>query len=278
MLASVINLARRLDCRAFLGFRLWQFSLLNLRRAFSWFFLLRIMLLHPAMAVRGIRRYRRLVRESLGARLAGTMEWPAVLQKGSAWRERVLIAPGFCLKPYDQSKGGSLCPVGHFNHDCMLLNDARAPFLSNIRQWPTPCRTCGIPPLATLAADIGADIYIMTSAMDIARDVYVPAITGRGARAGLFFLCPYSVEPFTFGLATSGISGSLVEFCRGDCKNHEDWTRADVGYKSEQTSIDKNVWRRVQRRAGHLSHDQNAEKCGGYEKQGHVYRFCSAAK
>ena len=56
---------------------------------------------------------------------------------------------------------------------------------------------------------------------------------------GLFFLCPYSAEPFTFGLATSGIPGTIITFCRGDCSNHEEWTRADLGIKNDQTFIEK---------------------------------------
>ena len=242
MFTAMIKRAARLDAQTFLGFRTWQFSLLNAGRWFPWYFLLRIMVMHPTAAWRGLLRYRRLVRRSPGKEPVGTVPLAALIDKVRQREEPLLIAPGFCLKPYDYEKNRSICPAGHFNHRCILLeNAANTVFQPSV--WPAPCRKCGIATLVKIAAIHSADFYIMTSAIDIAQDVYLPAIRRRGPRLGLFFLCPYSVDPFTFGLAITGIKGALVQFCRGDCQTHAEWTDADRGLKNDQTAVDEKQWR-----------------------------------
>jgi hypothetical protein len=82
----------------------------------------------------------------------------------------------------------------------------------------------------------------MTSAIDIARDLFLPESKSNEECLGLFFLCPYSTEAFTFGLAVSGISGAVITFCEGDCSNHQEWTKADIGIKNEQTFVDSKIF------------------------------------
>lgn len=115
----------------------------------------------------------------------------------------------------------------------------------------------------------------MTSALDIAKDVYVPAIEKKGARCGIFFLCPYSLEPFTFGLATAAIKGALVPFCRGDCKTHEEWTNADVGIKNDQTFVAEESWRAVLAQLEQLKSLRGCKERVVYDFDGHVYRLYS---
>ena len=79
----------------------------------------------------------------------------------------------------------------------------------------------------------------MTSAKDITTDLFLPAIRKKGPRWGIFMLCPYSTEAFSWGLALSGIEGALITFCKGDCLNHEDFTKADIGIKENQTFIEE---------------------------------------
>ncbi|MBN2009053.1 hypothetical protein JW960_06890 [candidate division KSB1 bacterium] len=158
--------------------------------------------------------------------------------------ERLVIAPGFCMKPYDIDAKRCLCPAGHFNHRCLMAE--RSDFIQKAQlEWPLPCSSCDIGTLVHHAARIGADVYIMTSGVDIARDLYLPAAHGTGARLGLFFLCRYSMEAFTWGMLISGMQGAAIPFCMGDCLNHHDFTQADKGIKESQTHVDTNQWQNI---------------------------------
>ncbi len=59
------GLLKRLDDAAFLGFRIWEFSFRSLRRRYALTFLHHIVLRHPANAIAGVSKYRRLVRANL---------------------------------------------------------------------------------------------------------------------------------------------------------------------------------------------------------------------
>ena len=50
-------------------------------------------------------------------------------------RQRLIIAPGFCMKPYDEARQESLCPAGHFNHDCRVF-DEPAMLPADRARWP----------------------------------------------------------------------------------------------------------------------------------------------
>lgn len=232
--ASIFDFAEKLDRRSFLQCRLWMFLLGNLFRIFPHYFFFRIMAPHPCVALSGIKRYRRLVADSRGDELRGTLN-------RNDWDERIespfLIGLGFCLKPMNQENGASLCPAGFFNHRCRLLELSSSVPVDEL-VWPAPCSKCGIAPFIMMAGKIGMDIYIMTSALDIARNVFLPAIKGVGPHHGLFFLCPYSAEPFTFGLAVAQIQAAIVVYNHGNCQNHVEWTLADRGIKKNQTTIE----------------------------------------
>jgi hypothetical protein len=262
-----LPLAAFFDAKSFLSFRLWQFSLQNSFRDYPYYFLFAALLRYPLRSWHGFMHYRQLVRSSHGEPLNGTTSLCDLAR--TVADHRLLIAPGFCMKPYDYEKGRSTCPVGHFNHECRLLNDLTV--LHHKEKWPKPCFTCGIAPLAVRAVDLRADVYIMTSAMDIAKDVYIPALQYRGAVYGLFFLCPYSLEPFTFGLAIAGIKGALITFCKGECKDHAEWTKADVGIKNDQTFLAENVWADVFTQLNKLKFHRSLQK-NDYNFDGHVYR------
>ena len=266
---EILNrLAVYLDKKAFLSYRLWLFSAQNILRFFPYSYFFHAFLRYPHRFIRGVKTYRRLVQQSKGAPLAGTADFEHLLSLNE--KKRFLIAPGFCLKPYDSEKGRSTCPSGHFNHDCSLLNNAE--ILHHKEKWPKPCKQCGIAPLAEKAAQVGADVYIMTSAIDIARHVYLPAMKGDGARYGLFFLCPYSLEPFTFGLATCGMHGVLVTFCHGDCANHMEWTQADIGIKNEQTKIAARDWQNIVDQLKKMKRNRPSQECMEYTLERHIYR------
>jgi hypothetical protein len=229
------KLAEKFDRSNLLNYRLWQFSLLNVFRFFPWYFLFRIMIFHPNKSIKGLLHYRHLVRKNQKQPLNGTAELQEM--KNNFTGNNLLIAPGFCLKPLHPVTKKCLCPAGHANHDCTILSNSEK-FLNDQNPWPKQCESCTIGSFIKLAAPLGARFYIMTSAYDIARDVYLPAIKSKQSTYGVFTLCSYSTEAFTFGLAVSGIKGAMFTFCEGDCENHEEWTEADVGIKDKQTKLD----------------------------------------
>lgn len=240
----LIKLAERLDQKKIFNYRLWEFSLRNLLRFFPYHFVFRILLLHPVRALRGVFKYQKLVKESKGNALLGTKKLENIfhsLKSSSLDFSRFILAPGFCMKPYDEEKGVSTCPVGHFNHRCLVL-EKPSMLLEDQQQWQPPCNDCRLGTLAQFSSKLKANFYIMTSALDIARDLFLPAISGKGAQTGIFLLCPYSTEAFTWGLATSGIDGAIITFCKGDCLNHEDFTKADIGIKGTQTFVEQTVF------------------------------------
>ncbi len=220
------------DSHALSGIRLWQFTMNNVSRDFSWYFLFRSYLRFPLQAAQGFKHYKGLVRQNHPESLTGTLSKNDLfdfLQQNP--QQKFLIASGFCTKPFNIEQQRSICPAGHFNHNCLLIEQLSSSTL------PAPCQQCGIAPLVLAAVKLGADVYIMTSALDIACDLFLPAMRTGEKYMGLFFLCPYSTELFTFGLATAGIRGALVTFCRGACADHFTWTRADKGVKNEQTFV-----------------------------------------
>lgn len=256
-----------MDTYAVLNIRVWEFMWRNITREFPYYVLRQIFIMHPWKACSGLASYSNLVRTFKGHSLNGTLPFENTMKRFSE-QGNPLIAPGFCMKPYDNDTQQSACPAGHFNHRCHLLEKSQE--LPHPDKWPSPCHECGIAPLASAAARIGADFYIMTSAFDIARDVYLPALNGTGSTLGLFFLCPYSTEPFTFGLSISGLQGHLITFCQGDCRNHEEWTRADLGIKNKQTMVDAPTYQKV------LDSVQNTSKKNktfySFHKVGEVYK------
>ena len=273
----MIKLVKWLDRKAFLHFRLWEFSLRNSIRPFPWYFFFRVLLLHPVLSIRGVAIYRQLVRNSEGTPLCGHIplnDIPQLFSMEKSKGYRLVIAPGFCMKPYDQAIEVSTCPSGHGNHRCVVLD--RSTLLSTEqRRWPSPCNTCNIGKLATTAFSLGADFYIMTSALDIARDLFIPAIQGKGARLGIFFLCPYSSEAFTFGLTISNIIGTILTFCTGDCSNHHEFTLADAGIKDQQTFVEHTVFEQFEKalRDAAAARTVFVDGAGKYATVGNVYSY-----
>lgn len=272
---AAIKLANWLDRHEFLGTRLWEFSLRNVVRPFPWYFWLRVLLPHPLTALRGFFAYHRLVRDAEGRALYGSADFAEIRRlffQGKYNPRRFMIAAGFCMKPYDIVGHKSNCPVGRFNHNCFVLENSA--MLSQDRQyWPKPCQGCNIGILAQLGAKLQADFYIMTSALDIARDLFLPATKGDGTHLGIFLLCLYSSEAFTLALATSGIKGSLFTFCSGDCLNHEDFTKADKGFKDKQTFIEESQFESLKQELSAMADASSTGKVKNYKyvKRGNVY-------
>jgi len=217
------ELLRALDRRAFLGFKVWEFAFHSLFRPYGRWFLRSIVARHPRAVWRGLMSYREMVRKSLiggeitpvgGARRQSFVEEAASMGK-------LLLAPGFCQKPFD-------CPAGRFNHRCVAWEGSGP---------PPVCRSCYIFHLGSLALKAGASLYIMTSALDIGRHLLLPSLEERLFTHIIACVCPYSLHPFSLALEICRLQGYVVSFARGACASYADWSRADEGVKPDRTFL-----------------------------------------
>lgn len=206
---------RFLDSRAFLGFRVWEFSFRSLFQPYGLWFLKNVVLRHPLATLRGLLRYRRLVAKGL---LGGAVNFIGSGGDDEIFCEptNLAIAPGYCQKPFN-------CPAGRFSPECLL---------------PQPCpEPCSLKSLIGSGLRLGARVYVMTSALRIGRDLLLPALEKRGPRRILAFVCPYSLHPFALACLICGLEGTILTFAEGACADYEAWLLADKGLKSEQTTI-----------------------------------------
>ena len=168
----VHDLLPRLDAASFLGFNMWEFSYRSLGTEYGLTFLTRILLRHPLSAIAGTVRYRRLQHEiwghgSISLFSEGSEEEFAAQLTGA--KTELLVAVGFCQKPLVPA-----CPARRPNHDCMYLDTLDLESGSETVQ--PACEGCDIRTIGTLALRAGASMHIMTSALDIARDVMIPSV------------------------------------------------------------------------------------------------------
>jgi len=228
----------KLDEKAFLGFQVWDFSFRSLPHRYSSAFLKEIVFRHPLRTLLGLLAYRRLVH---GGRRGGDITH---LFSGAEedFQRRVaegeggfLVAAGFCQKPMRAGHGDE-CPVGRFNHRCLYLAqlDLSQP---EGRSIPPVCQGCEIRAIGTRALRAGADMHIMTSALDIAHDIFVPALERGRFKTAILCVCPYSVQPMALPLLICGIEGFVVQFHSGYCADYSQWSLADRGIKDDRTLL-----------------------------------------
>ncbi len=228
------RLLKWMDDVAFLGFDVWEFSVRSLPRPYGRLFLRAVMLRHPLRTLAGWGAYRRRVRPARRADVApvgvaSEAAFGAELAAGD-W----LVGMGFCQKPLAPP-----CPAGRFNHRCWLLTRLGG------ADPPPACRACHVREVAVRALPAGATVHIMTSAVDIARDVLLPGLRGRGPRRVVLSVCPYSVAPMSLALTICGLRGLVLAYGRGDCRDYAAWVRADEGVKLEQTFLPPATHRRL---------------------------------
>lgn len=231
------RILRQLDKRRFLGLPIWEFSFSSLPRLYGRIFLWDIVLQHPLRAWKGMLAYRRFFRQGRwDERIARVYDGTE-----AEFREQILKAPGgflvalgFCQKPVGTSGVG--CPAGRFNHQCYVL--AR----DDILDVPTarlaiPCRDCDIRAIGVAALRAGAAVYIMTSATDIARHLFIPTLKSELFRYALFLQCPYSMPAMILPLLICGVQSLLVGYKEGDCRDYAQFLLADEGTKVERTFL-----------------------------------------
>lgn len=233
------DLLRQLDEKAFLGFRVWDFSFRSLPHRYGSAFLKKVVLRYPLRTLSGLLAYRRIVRNDYAkgdvAHLFSGTEKD--FQRKAAQREGgFLVALGFCQKPMREANHGDECPVGRFNHRCLYLAqlDLSQP---EGRSIPPVCHSCEIRRIGTTALRAGADMHIMTAALDIAHDIFFPTLEQGRFKTAIFCVCPYSVQPMALPLLICGIEGLLVQFHSGYCADYSQWSLADRGIKDDRTLL-----------------------------------------
>ena len=218
--------------RALLGF-----ALHSLFHTYGHVFLQDMALRHPLRTARGLWAYWQTSPGGpAGQRALSNTSEATWIARATHAGERLLVATGFCQKPLRINQDGHDCPAGRFNHECLYL----APLeLGVARQTPLhpACAICPIRKLGYAALQAGASFAILTSALDIARDILLPSLEEQRFQHVLFALCPYSLEPMSLALLICGLDGYLFAYESGDCSSYSQWLRADRGDKPDQTVL-----------------------------------------
>jgi hypothetical protein len=233
----MLHVLRTLDRRRFLGFPVWEFSFRSLPRLYGRVFVWDIVLRHPLRALQGLLAYRQFSRRGWQAgeitRLYSGTE--ADLRRDIVGLDGgFLVALGFCQKPVGAPGVG--CPAGRFNHECRVL--ARDDILGiQAERLPTACRDCDVRLIGAAALRAGAAVYIMTSAADIARHLFIPTLEGGRFRHAVFLQCTYSIPAMVLPLLICRIRSLLVGYSEGDCRDYAQFLLADEGTKEERTTL-----------------------------------------
>lgn len=226
-------LLTRMDASAFLGFRGWDFSFRSMRERYGLTFLGQVALRHPWQTLRGLLKYRRLADQHMGQHGTTRMFEGSDVEFERRLCEAktgLLVAVGFCQKPL-----APVCPARRPNHDCVYLDELDLE--TEGRQVHPACEGCDIRTLGTLALRAGSCMHIMTSALDIARDVMIPSVDHGRFQNVIMCLCPYSVRVIALPLTICGLEGYLVGYESGACANWGQWLLADRGTKHEMTML-----------------------------------------
>jgi hypothetical protein len=241
------NLLRQLDKKACLGFRIWDFSFRSLARRYGNTFLKEVAFRHPLRTLSGLLAYRRLVssdptKGDVTYLFSGTgEEFQSRVARGE---KDFLVAVGFCQKPMRETGHRYECPEGRFNHRCFYLAQVD---LSHTQEesLPPACRDCEIRVIGRKALRAGANVHIMTSALDIAYDIFAPTLKHRRFKTAIFCVCPYSVHPMVLPLLICGIEGLVVQFNSGYCVDYSQWSLADEGTKNERTFLSQPAYNKT---------------------------------
>jgi len=245
----------RLDKARFGNIQVWDFSFRSFLREYAWLFFLKAVLAHPVKAVRGLRAYRRFIREKKhpASECSSPLAIPdetIFLQNARARKSGPLVGLGFCLKPFSPDDPSASCPSGRANHDCLYLERG---------ELRSVCAGCEIHEFGRRALDKKCPVYIMTSAKDIARDLMLPQVSRGLFPAVVLILCPYSVQAIIPPLLICGADMFLLSYAGGSCADYKQWLKADRGIKDERTTIDAESRERLLGLLGKLEDEEVSE-------------------
>ncbi len=262
----------RLDKGRFFNVHVWDFSYRSLPREYARSFFFAAVVAHPWKTFRGLERYRKLIgRESdISARYHRHISIPdesSFYERLKKQKTNPLIGLGFCLKPIDPGNPQNSCPSGRANHDCLYLERS---------ETQSVCSGCAIFKVARRSLDADCPVYIMTSAEDIARDFLFPQIKHGVFPSAFLFLCPYSVQAIILPLLICGVEAFLMAYASGACRDYQEWRRADLGTKPEQTSLDPESWesliRLLRTVENGISAGDQRRKSVRFRREGNIFR------
>jgi len=265
------SLGQALDERRWLGFSIWTFALYSLNQRYGHAFLRRALLRHPHRALQGLLACRRfLAQESRWGELVpiGVADARELWMSAAEAGPHFLVGLGFCQKPGGLDDRRLACPAGRFNHECHYLEQLDADYPTVGLRNPA-CQQCTIRVLGTAALYAGASVYIMTTALEIAEDFLLPALTRNRFVAALLTLCPYSVEPIALPLLICGLQAGIATYDQGACMDYDQWLRADRGDKPERTSLPFQVLGKVLEGLEWVAQGRGGGK--HFRRQGNVY-------
>lgn len=210
-----MNILTILDKKRFLRVRFWEFGIRSMGRRLGVEVVARLLFCHPIKSSRGFFRYRLY--------LAKNKEWVTPHTEINS-PPHLVIMGAYCQKPQERN----ICPAGRFNHRCY--------FIETLTVYPA-CRHCDLREMAELAMLLGCHFYIMTSALDLLRDVFLPATCKKAFSHFLVMICPYAKELFLFPAFISDMKGWTLTIAKGSCLNYKEFLLADEGHKSRQTHL-----------------------------------------
>ena len=226
-----------LDRNNFLGIRIWDFGLRSLNREYSWFFLFKIIFKYPLKSLKGFLAYKKFCKsidQISPGQIYANISIEQLMNQANNDRSSFLVAMGYCQRPLKTDDQPLNCPSERFSHDCYFVEN-----YDRTIQFPSACSICEIKSIADLTLKSGASFHIMTSAMDIARNIFIPTLEKQRFRYAIMFICPYSILPITLPLFICGIEFMIIPYTTGDCRNYGEFVKADVGIKPKRTFSSK---------------------------------------
>lgn len=251
---------------------LQSFSLQSLAQPYGRLFVRRVVLRHPLRSIKGTWHYLRQPQSQSGEYQLSDSTGSNFVPGAAADPGRLVVATGFCQKPLPVSGKHNGCPAGRFNHDCLYLAQHQLGPPAEI-PGDLACEDCFVRVLGHAALRAGASFAILTSAIDIANDVLIPALEHQRFTHCLMAVCPYSLEPMALALSICSVDGYILAFDTGFCAGFREWLRADRGVKLEQTTLPEDGVRRIFRLLGSIAQGTQASgRLATFEQKGHIYQ------
>ena len=251
---------------------LLDFSLHSLPHSYGRLFLRRILLRHPRRSASGLWHYLRQDQSEAGECQLIDNAGIGFVPGAATDPGRLLVATGYCQKPLALANSHDGCPAGRFNHDCLCLPTLRLGPPAEIPGDPA-CKHCFVRTLGHAALRAGACFAILTSALDIANDILLPALEEGRFTHCLLAACPYSLAPLGLALSVCSVDGYVLTFGTGACTDFRQWLRADQGLRPEQTTLSDRSAGKMLRLLNLIAElTPGRGRLAGFEHRGNIYK------